>query len=278
MYNNYFQHKIILVTGGGSGIGRGLCLQLAAEGAIVFCTDVDLTKANETTSMGINGNVIGQKLDVTIATEFEYIITEIVNRYHRLDLIFNNAGIAVSGEIRDIDISQWKKAIDVNFYGVLNGSQMAYRQMLKQGYGQIVNIASAAGLIDHLGLMAPYIVTKHAVVNYTKILRLEAKKLGVKASVVCPGFISTAIGANAINPNANKQWNYYAIEQVAKGISIENAVDKILAGVAANKEVIIFPFQVKLIYHFTQIFKGLYKLVMQKVIKDYREKYRLPDE
>ncbi|WP_259071465.1 SDR family NAD(P)-dependent oxidoreductase [Mucilaginibacter sp. X4EP1] len=276
MYNNYFQHKIILVTGGGSGIGRGLCLQLAAEGAIVFCTDIDLTKANETVSMAINGNVISQNLDVAIEAKFETVIAEIVNRYGRLDLIFNNAGIAVSGEIRDIDISQWKKAIDVNFYGVLNGSQIAYRQMLKQGSGQIVNIASAAGLVDYLGLMAPYSVTKHAVVNYTKILRLEAKALGIKANVVCPGFISTSIGANAINPNANRQWNDYAIELVAKGISIEKAINKILAGVAANKEVIIFPFQAKIIYCVTQLFTGLYKMTMQKVVKDYREKYRLP--
>jgi len=277
MYNNYFQHKIVLVTGGGSGIGRGLCLQLAAEGATVFCTDIDLTKATETASMAVNDKVIDQKLDVTIETEFESIIAEIVNQYGQLDLIFNNAGIAVSGEIRDIAIAQWKKIIDINLYGVLNGSQIAYRQMLKQGSGQIVNIASAAGLIDHLGLMAPYSVTKHAVVNYTKILRLEAKKLGVKANVVCPGFIRTSIGTNAINPNANKQWNNYAIEQVAKGISVENAIDKILKGVASNREVIIFPYQVKIIYHFTQLFKGLYKIAMQKIVKDYREKYRLPD-
>ncbi len=278
MYGNYFNNKVVLVTGGGSGIGRGLCLQLAVEGAIVFCTDIDLAKATETASIAVNDKVIAQKLDVTIAAEFENVIAEIINQYGRLDLIFNNAGIAVSGEIRDISLAQWIKAIDVNFYGVLNGSQIAYRQMLKQGSGQIVNIASAAGLIDHLGLMAPYSVTKHAVVNYTQILRLEAKKLGIKASVVCPGFIRTAIGTNAINPNANKQWNNYAIKLVANGISVEKAIDEILKGVAANKEVIIFPLQIKIIYRFTQLFKGLCKIAMQKAVKDYREKYRLPDQ
>ncbi|TWI94833.1 NADP-dependent 3-hydroxy acid dehydrogenase YdfG [Mucilaginibacter frigoritolerans] len=236
MYNNYFHNKVVLITGAGSGIGRGLCLQLATEGAIVFCTDIDIAKAIETESMAINGNIIAQKLDVAIITEFENIVTEIVNRHGRLDLIFNNAGIAVSGEIRDIDIEQWKKIVDINFYGVLNGSLTAYRQMLKQGSGQIVNIASAAGLIDYLALMAPYSVTKHAIVNYTKILRIEAKKLGVKANVVCPGFISTSIGENAINPHANTKWNEHAINEVAKGITIQKAVHHILKGVAANTE------------------------------------------
>jgi NAD(P)-dependent dehydrogenase (short-subunit alcohol dehydrogenase family) len=276
MYNNYFQHKIVLVTGGGSGIGRGLCLQLAAEGAIVFCTDVDIVKAAETASISTNGNVITQKLDVTVTAEFENCIAEIVNQYGRLDLIFNNAGIAVSGEMRDIDMEQWRKIIDINLYGVLNGSQIAYRQMLKQGSGQIVNIASAAGLIDYLALMAPYSVTKHAVVNYTKILRLEAKKLGIKANVVCPGFIRTAIGENAINPNANAAWNEYAANEVAKGIPIEKAINHILKGVEANKEVIVFPLEAKFIYCFTQLFAGLYKMMMQKLVKSYREKYRLP--
>jgi short-subunit dehydrogenase len=208
--------------------------------------------------------------------EFENVITDIISRHGHLDLIFNNAGIAVSGEIRDIDIEQWKKIIDINFYGVLNGSQTAYRQMLKQGSGQIVNIASAAGLIDYLALMAPYSVTKHAVVNYTKILRIEAKILGIKASVVCPGFIHTAIGENAINPQANADWNEYAINEVAKGIPVEQAVNHILKGVAANKGLIIFPLQVKIIYLFTQLFTGLYKMTIQKLVKNYREKYRLP--
>jgi NAD(P)-dependent dehydrogenase (short-subunit alcohol dehydrogenase family) len=276
MYNNYFQHKIVLVTGGGSGIGRGLCLQLAAKGAIVFCTDIDVAKATETVSMALTDKVIAQRLDVTVIADFENAIAEIVSRHDRIDLIFNNAGIAISDEIRDIAIEQWRKIIDINFYGVLNGSQTAYRQMLKQGSGQIVNIASAAGLIDYLALMAPYSVTKHAVVNYTKILRLETKKLSIKANVVCPGFICTAIGENAINPNANPAWNEYAINEVAKGIPIEKAVDHILKGVAANREIIIFPLEAKMIYCFTQLFTALYKIAMQKLVKNYRKKYRLP--
>lgn len=277
MYNNYFQNKVILVTGGGSGIGRGLCTKLATAGAIVICTDIDADKATETVSL-ISGSQIAitaSQLDVTQPAAFETLIAWIVTQHSRVDFIFNNAGIAISGEIRDIEIADWKKIININFLGVLYGSQTAYRYMVQRGSGQIVNIASAAGLIDHLALMAPYSVTKHAVVNYTKLLRLEAKALGVKANVVCPGFISTAIGENAIAPNANQRWTKYAINEVAKGISVDKAVDHILNGVVANKAVIIFPFQVKVIYLFTRLFPGIYKMVMRKLVSDYRKKYRL---
>ncbi len=95
MYNNYYHNKIALVTGGGSGIGRGLCIRLAEAGAIVICTDVDQVKAVETSSITRESKIIAKKLDVAQLTEFENVITEIIAQYGRLDLIFNNAGIAI---------------------------------------------------------------------------------------------------------------------------------------------------------------------------------------
>jgi NAD(P)-dependent dehydrogenase (short-subunit alcohol dehydrogenase family) len=277
MYNNYYQNKIAVVTGGGSGIGRGLCIRLAEANATVICTDIDLAKAEETVSLIGKGQVISKKLDITQLVDIENVIKETVTQYGRLDLIFNNAGIAVSGEIRDISANDWKKIIDINFFGVLNGSNAAYQQMLIQGFGQIVNIASAAGLIDHLALMAPYSVTKHAVVNYTKILSIEAKELGIMANVVCPGFISTSIGNNAIAPGAKQNWKDYAIKMVSKGISIDKAADHILRGVKSNKKVIVFPFEVRVIALFTRLFGSLYAMIMQKQVKDYRKNYRIND-
>ncbi|HTD98353.1 MAG TPA: SDR family oxidoreductase [Mucilaginibacter sp.] len=275
MYSDYYLNKIALITGGGSGIGRALCIKLAEAGATVICSDVDPEKADETVSLCRQGQAVAEKLDVAQLAAFESLIAETVNEHGRIDLIFNNAGIAVSGEIRDIPLDQWRKIIDINFMGVLYGSQTAYHYMLKQGSGQIVNIASAAGLIDYLALMAPYSVTKHAVVNYTKLLRIEAKALGIKANVVCPGFISTSIGVNAIAPNAKPSWSDDAIKMVSKGISPEKAVDQILKGVARNKEVIIFPFEVKGILLFTRLFKGLYRKTIQKQIAVFRTKHRV---
>lgn len=275
MYNNYYANKIVLITGGGSGIGRGLCEKLAEAGATLICTDIDFNSAAETVSKIEKDTAIAKRLDVAQSAEIEDLIAGIVTQYGKLDLIFNNAGIAVSGEIRDITADDWQKIMAINFFGVLNGSQTAYRYMLKQGSGQIVNIASAAGLIDHLALMAPYAVTKHAVVSYTKTLRLEARQLGIKANVVCPGFINTSIGINGMAPNAKQGWNDLANTLVSKGISVDKAVGHILKGVAKNKGVIIFPFEVKIVILFTRLFDWIFRMIMQKQVKDYRKNFRV---
>lgn len=275
MYNEYYLNKIVLVTGGGSGIGRGLTAKLAEAGAIVICTDIDLAKADDTVSGIANGKAVSKKLDVSELPEFQKVIAEAITHYGKLDLFFNNAGIAVSGEIRDITVADWKKIMDVNFFGVLHGSQLAYQYMSKQGSGQIVNIASAAGLINYLALMAPYSVTKHAVVNYTEILRVEAKELGIKANVVCPGFISTSIGINSMAPNAAKAWNDLANRMVENGINVDKAVDLILKGVERNKGVIIFPFNVRIMVLFSRLFGGIVRMIMHKQIKEFRTNYRI---
>src|ERR1700744_3642025 len=101
MYNNYYRNKIAVVTGGGSGIGRGLCIKLAEAGATVICTDIDLAKAEETVLLIDSGQVIAKRLDVTQFNQVENVIAEIIAQHGRLDLMFNNAGIAISGELRD---------------------------------------------------------------------------------------------------------------------------------------------------------------------------------
>jgi len=275
MYNNYYRDKIALVTGGGSGIGRELCLKLAAGGATVICADIDLAKAAETVALDESERIFAKQLDVSKLSEFEKVISDVVANYGKLDLVFNNAGIALSGEMRDISTEEWERVFDINFFGVLYGSQTAYQYMLKQGSGQIVNIASLAGLMDYLVLMAPYSVTKHAVVNYTKLLRTEAKALGVKVSVVCPGFIRTNIAINATTVNANEKWDEKSLKLVEeKGLGPHKAADYILKRVRRNKGVIVFPFVYRPLLWLTILFKGVYKIVVRKNLKDYREKYR----
>ncbi len=276
MYNNYFKNKIALITGGGSGIGRGLCRQLDAAGATAICTDINLTHATETISM-LSSKAEVRLLDVTDDSDIAGVIEDIVKKHGRLDLIFNNAGLAISGELRDISMTDWRKLMDVNFYGVLYGSQAAYQVMLKQGNGQIVNIASAAGLVDDLALLAPYSVSKHAVVNYTHILRLEAEELGIKANVVCPGFISTSIGENATDANAKPGWRQKSKDMVAKGVTVESAANSILKGVAANKRNIVFPGETRAINGFAAMFGGLFRRGMKRSIKDFRQNYRIND-
>jgi short-subunit dehydrogenase len=104
--------------------------------------------------------------------------------------MLNNAGIALGGEVRDMDLEHWRRILDVNLWGVIHGTTAAYQVMVKQGFGHIVNTASLGGLIPE-PMATAYATTKHAVVGLSTSLRAEAAELRVKVSVVCPGFVQT---------------------------------------------------------------------------------------
>ncbi|MEZ2334850.1 SDR family NAD(P)-dependent oxidoreductase [Mucilaginibacter sp. RCC_168] len=276
MYNNYYLHKVILVTGGGSGMGRALCEKLAKVGATVICTDINTQNADETVSLITQSgkNAVARKLDVAQLSDFEAVIADVVKEHGRMDMIFNNAGIAITGELRDISIDQWKKVLDINFYGVLYGSQTAYQYMIKQGSGHIVNTSSLAGVVGYIPLITPYSVSKHAVVNYTRCLRQEAKLFNIKASIVCPGLIDTPIIGSLPAVNADPSWNRDSIKQFEPGMPAEEAAHHILKGVAQNKEIILFPQMARTIFLFARYLKPGYLKMALKELKRFRENYR----
>ncbi len=139
-----YKNKTVLVTGGAAGIGRGLCEVLAKQGAIVYAADINeegLQKLVDSASAGI----IPVKLDVSQAQDFQYAIDKVLADHGRLDILFNNAGIAVAGAFKDMPEDAMERIININLWSVIHGTRLAYAQMLKQGYGHIVNISSSAG-------------------------------------------------------------------------------------------------------------------------------------
>jgi NAD(P)-dependent dehydrogenase (short-subunit alcohol dehydrogenase family) len=189
-----YNGKTALVTGGASGIGRALCEALAQRGAFVVVTDVDgegaATVARAITARG--GRASTSALDVRDAAAFEAIVAATAAQHGGLDYLFNNAGLAVLGEERDVSLDDWKRVLDVDLLGVVHGVRAAYPLMVRQSSGHIVNIASLAGLVP-TPLAASYSAAKHGVVGLSHALRAEGARLGVKVSVVCPGFIDTPI-------------------------------------------------------------------------------------
>jgi NAD(P)-dependent dehydrogenase (short-subunit alcohol dehydrogenase family) len=185
---------VAIVTGAASGIGRALVEALAARRIEVVLADRQVALAEEVaggiTRRGGSASVV--ELDVTQAEQFRVAVDQTVARTGRLDYLFNNAGISVSGEMKDYTLADWDDVFDVNLRGVAYGVQAAYPLMVRQGFGHIVNTASMAGLIPN-GYIGSYVATKHAVVGLSKSLRIEAKEYGVKVSVLCPGLIRTPI-------------------------------------------------------------------------------------
>lgn len=264
-----FKEKVAIVTGGASGIGRALCQELGRRGALVIVTDLNLDGSRQVASAihQTGGQAWAVHLDVTQAEAVHHLIQEIHSKYGRIDFIFNNAGIAVVGEVRDQELEHWKKIMDVNLWGVIYGATAAYKLMVRQGFGHIVNIASVAGLIS-CPLLASYATTKHAVVGFSTSLRAEAADLGVKVTTVCPGFIQTGIFDASIDLGMSKD---RLMPQIPfKTIDANSAARKILQGVTRNQAIINFPFYARFLWWLTRLHSSLPSPFHRKALRQFR--------
>jgi NAD(P)-dependent dehydrogenase (short-subunit alcohol dehydrogenase family) len=184
---------VAVVTGGGSGIGRALSIELAKRGAVVHVTDVNASSA-EAVAREVGGSARHARLDVRDADAWKALVDSV----GRVDLLFNNAGIGVGGEVQELSLGHWDRILDINVRGVIHGVHTVYPQMVARRSGHIVNTASLAGLTP-VPLLVPYAMTKHAVVGLSESLRIEAAVYGVKVSALCPSAIETPL-LDSMNP------------------------------------------------------------------------------
>lgn len=190
--------QVAIVTGGGRGIGRATALRLAREGASVTVADIDEANAKGVAEEieSAAGTAHPITVDVTDRADSERMVSETVDRFGRLDIQVNNAGIAVIASLMDTDEATWDALMDVNAKGVLLCSQAAARQMIAQGDGgRIINNASGAGKIapGRTTPLGAYAASKHAVVALTKQFGLELSSHGILVNCVCPGIVDTSM-------------------------------------------------------------------------------------
>ena len=260
-----FRGAVCLITGAGSGIGAALAAALSARGAKVVATDL---RADSVAALvGRGAAAEAQALDVTDAQAVADCVAAVVAKHGRLDYLFNNAGISVCGDARDLELSHWRSVIEVNLMGVVHGAHAAYRQMAKQGNGHIVNIASLAGLVP-FPTNAPYAASKHAVVGMSLSLRTEGEELGVKVSAVCPGFIET--GIFAATPFINADPAQVMKEIPFKPIPATEAAEQILDGVRRNLPIISFPGYARFLWRLYRWWPGVLDVLGRKQIRDLR--------
>jgi len=234
-----------IVTGGSSGIGRALAEALSATGLTVVVADRQVRLA-ESVVAGIRmrgGHARVAELDVRDPRQFAEIVTTTFDATGRLDYLFNNAGIGVVGEMCYYGPSDWSDVLDVNLAGVCNGIAAAYPRMVRQRFGHIVNTASVAGLVP-TPMIGSYTASKFAVVGLSRALRLEAKRHGIRVSVVCPAIVDTPLlrGGHYSRVNDDAE----PLREHARKLHVwasdpDTIARRVLRAVALNRAVIVEP-------------------------------------
>jgi 3-oxoacyl-[acyl-carrier protein] reductase len=184
--------RVCLITGGAAGIGRATAARFAQEGATVVIGDRDGAAVRSTVeALFAEGLTIhGYELDVTDRAQIGQVTAQIANRFGRIDVLVNNAGITRDARLQRMSEDWFDEVIDVNLKGVFNCTQAVADQMLERGSGVILNASSVAGVYGNFG-QSNYVASKFGVVGLTKTWAREFGPKGVRVNAVCPGFIAT---------------------------------------------------------------------------------------
>ncbi len=195
-----YQGKVAVVTGAASGMGRSLAVQLAQEGARLALCDVDVTGLAETCrqARALGATVHEQRLDVSDRLAVDAYASVVVREYGVVNLVINNAGIALAGDVEDLEHADIARIMDIDFWGVVHGTRAFLPHLIASGDGAIVNTSSVFGIVAMPGQSA-YNAAKFAVRGFTESLRIEMLVARRPVTVTCvhPGGIKTNIVRNS---------------------------------------------------------------------------------
>ncbi|MGK8836089.1 3-hydroxybutyrate dehydrogenase [Achromobacter xylosoxidans] len=199
--------KVAVVTGSTSGIGLGIATALAAQGADIVlngfgdAAEIEKVRAGLAAQHGVK--VLYDGADLSKGDAVRGLVDNAVRQMGRIDILVNNAGIQHTALIEDFPTEKWDAILALNLSAVFHGTAAALPHMKKQGFGRIINIASAHGLVASANKSA-YVAAKHGVVGFTKVTALETAGQGITANAICPGWVRTPLVEKQISALAEK--------------------------------------------------------------------------
>jgi 3-hydroxybutyrate dehydrogenase len=218
--------KTAIITGAASGIGKEIAILFAREGAKVAIADLDHKAADATAKEISNGGnrVMGVAMDVASEEQVESGTARVIQAFGSLDILISNAGIQIVAPVVDFDFAKWKRMLAIHLDGAFLTTRAALRQMYKQNGGSIIYMGSVHSK-EASKLKAPYVSAKHALLGLARVVAKEGAEHGVRANVVCPGFVRT--------PLVDKQLPEQAKEL---GISEREVIDNVMLKDAVDHE------------------------------------------
>ena len=265
--------KVAVVTGAASGIGRELSKVLASEGCHLAVADKNAEGLQETERMLEKAGVrtLSSQVDVSRAGDVEKFAAQVMEQFGRVDIIINNAGIAVVAHIDQTNTPAFQNVMNVNFWGVYNGVTAFLPYLKKQGFGHIVNISSVFGLWG-IPTQAAYNCSKFAVRGLSESLAQELSGTGIKVTCVYPGGIRTNIAKSAgfnqsFGPFKDKETFQKLFDEHLAITSPEKAARCIVRGIKANRARILIGPDAYLMDYTQRLFPRLYQNIIPAAIK-----------
>ncbi len=197
--------KVAIVTGSGRGLGKGIAMKLAEEGAKGIIADMAASDDTVAEIEAIGGTASAFAVNVSKQEEVQALVKYAVDTYGTLDIMVNNAGINRDGMLHKMPVENWQLVIDVDLTGVFYGTQEALKYMRTKGSGRIINISSGSWL-GNIG-QANYAAAKAGVVGLTKTAARENARKGITCNVICPGFIETDMTLKLKTVNDGAAWD-----------------------------------------------------------------------
>jgi len=228
--------KVCVITGGSMGIGEALARRFAAEGSQLLITSREVGRAQAAAErIGNPERVTAMACDVRRRADLEQVMQTAVGRFGRVDIWINNAGLGLIDSVAEMSLIECRALFDTNFFGAVEGMQVAVAQMKRQESGTIINISSVAGHIA-VPYMAAYSASKFALNAIGKAARVELMKTGVHVMTVCPGYIATDFAVNAMKGSDRQR-----IGAAVRRTSPDKVAAAVLNGYLKRKREVVVP-------------------------------------